>query len=71
MTRPRVADGRDGLQSELAELISNKQPRTADKGWSYTLGVWEGGLRKSSAQRTSKLRNVTQDLGLDGPLWTR
>jgi hypothetical protein len=68
MTRPRVADGRDGLQSELAELISNKQPRTADKGWSYTVGGWEGGLRKSSAQRTSKLRNVTQDLGLDGPL---
>jgi hypothetical protein len=33
MARPRVADGRDGLQHwRLAANILNKQPRTNDKG---------------------------------------
>jgi hypothetical protein len=40
MARPRVADGRDGLQQwRLTANILNKQPRTNDKGWSSSLGV--------------------------------
>jgi hypothetical protein len=42
MGRPRVADGRDGLQQwKVAANILNKQPRTNDKGWSssWRLGV--------------------------------
>jgi hypothetical protein len=42
MARPRVADGRDGLQLELAANILNKQPRTSDKGWSSSLGIGRG-----------------------------
>jgi hypothetical protein len=43
MARPRVADGRDGLQHwRLAANILNKQPRTDDKGWSSSLGVGRG-----------------------------
>jgi hypothetical protein len=43
MARPRVADGRDGLQFwRLAAIILNKQPRTNDKGWSSSLGVGRG-----------------------------
>jgi hypothetical protein len=38
MARPRVADGRDGLQHwRLTANILNKQPRTNDKGWSSSL----------------------------------
>jgi hypothetical protein len=40
MARPRVADGRDGLQHlRLAVNILNKQPCTNDKGWSSSVGV--------------------------------
>jgi len=41
--RPRVADGRDGLQtwSVIANVL-NKQPRTADEGWSSSLGFGLG-----------------------------
>jgi hypothetical protein len=43
MARPRVADGRDGLQHwRLAGNILNKQPRTNDKGWFSSLGVGRG-----------------------------
>jgi hypothetical protein len=40
MARPRVADGGDALQfwREAANIL-NKQSRTADKGWSSSLGV--------------------------------
>jgi hypothetical protein len=31
MARPRVADGRDGLQLRRVVEIMNKQPRTNDK----------------------------------------
>jgi hypothetical protein len=42
MARPRVADGRDGLQQwRLAANILNK-PRTNDKGRYYSLGVERG-----------------------------
>jgi hypothetical protein len=40
MVRPRVADGGDGLKIwRVAANILNKQSRTADKGWSFSLGV--------------------------------
>jgi hypothetical protein len=40
MVRPQVADGGDGLQVWRVPVnILNKQSRTADKGWSSSLGV--------------------------------
>jgi hypothetical protein len=40
MARPQVADGGDGLQIwRVAANILNKQSRTADRGWSSSLGV--------------------------------
>jgi hypothetical protein len=43
MARPQVADGGDGLQIwKVAASILNKQLRTADKGWSSSLGVERG-----------------------------
>jgi hypothetical protein len=34
MARPQVVDGGDGLHIwKIAVIISNKQSRTADKGW--------------------------------------
>jgi hypothetical protein len=43
MARPRVADRRDGLQIwKVAANILNKQSRTADSGWSSSLGVGRG-----------------------------
>jgi hypothetical protein len=40
MARPQVADGGDALQfwSEAANIL-NKQSRTAEEGWSSSLGV--------------------------------
>jgi hypothetical protein len=39
MARPQVADGGDALQiRRVAANISNKQSRTAEKGWSSHLG---------------------------------
>jgi hypothetical protein len=38
MACPQVADGEDGLQIwRVAANISNKQSRTADMGWSFSL----------------------------------
>jgi hypothetical protein len=43
MARPQVADGRDSFQiRRVAANILNKQSRTADKGWSSSLGVGRG-----------------------------
>jgi hypothetical protein len=68
MARPRVADGRDGLQLwRLAANILNKQPRTNDKGWSSSLGVGRG-ANKPSPQKKS-LRKATQSLGPGKILW--
>jgi hypothetical protein len=48
MARPQVADGGDGLQIwRLAANILNKQSRTADKGWSSSLGVGRGAKNSS------------------------
>jgi hypothetical protein len=43
MARPQVADGGDCLQIwRITANILNKQSRTADKGWSSSLGVGRG-----------------------------
>jgi hypothetical protein len=43
MARPRVADRGDGLQIwRVAANILNQQSRTADSGWSSSLGVGRG-----------------------------
>jgi hypothetical protein len=43
MARPQVADGGDGLQLwRVAANIVNKQSRTADSGWSSSLGFGRG-----------------------------
>jgi hypothetical protein len=43
MGRPQVADGGDGFQIwRVAANILNKQSRTADKGWSPSLGFGVG-----------------------------
>jgi hypothetical protein len=43
MACPQVADGEDALQFwGVAANILNKQSRTADKGWSSSLGVGRG-----------------------------
>jgi hypothetical protein len=48
MARPQVADGGDFLQVwRLAANMLNKQSRTADKGWSSSLGVGRGANNSS------------------------
>jgi hypothetical protein len=48
MARPQVADGGDALQFRRAAAnILNKQSRTADKGWSSSLGVGRGANNSS------------------------
>jgi hypothetical protein len=48
MARLQVADGGDGLQIwKVAANILNKQSRTADKGWSSSLGVQRGANNSS------------------------
>jgi len=47
----------------VAANILNKQSRTADKGWSASLGVARGATN-SSPQKLTMLRNISQDLGL-------
>jgi hypothetical protein len=43
MARPQVADGGDGLQMwRVSANILNKQPQTAGKWWSSTLGIERG-----------------------------
>jgi hypothetical protein len=48
MACPQVADGGDALQlwREAANIL-NKQSRTADKGWSSSLGVGRGANNSS------------------------
>jgi len=43
MARPQVADGGDGLDMwRAAAIILNRQSRTADNGWYYSLVVGLG-----------------------------
>jgi hypothetical protein len=48
MARPQVADGGNDLQIwRVAANVFNKQSRTADKGWSSSLGVGRGANHSS------------------------
>jgi len=48
MARPRVADGGEGLQIwRVAANISNKQSRTANKGWPSNWGFGWGANNSS------------------------
>jgi hypothetical protein len=54
MARPQVADGVDTLHvGKVAANILNKQSRTADKGWSSSLGV--GRVANNSSPQKNKL----------------
>jgi hypothetical protein len=63
MVHPQVVDGDDFQIWKVAANIQNKQSRTADKGWSSSLGV---GCRtnNSSQQKIILLWNITKGLGL-------
>jgi hypothetical protein len=69
MARPQVADGGDGLQIwRVAANILNKQSRTADKGWSSSLGVGCG-EKTPRLKKKFSLRNFTKGLVLGRILW--
>jgi hypothetical protein len=66
MARPRVADGRDGLQRWwLAANIMNKQPRTNNKGRSSSLGLGVG-LTTLHGKKQTCYEDVTRVSDLDG-----
>jgi hypothetical protein len=71
MARPRVADRGDGLQIwRVAANILKKQSRTADSGWSSSLGVrW--GLTTLPHKTKYLLRNTTHSLGPGRIIWLR
>jgi hypothetical protein len=57
MARPQVAVGGDGLQIGWAAAnILKKQSRTADKGWSSSLGGLGVGLTTPHRKKISLLR---------------
>jgi hypothetical protein len=63
----QVADGGDGLRiCSVAVIISNKQSRAADKGWSSFCVRRED---NNYTKRISLLRNVTKAFGLGRILW--
>jgi hypothetical protein len=63
MARPRVADRGDGLQIwKVAANILNKQSRTADSGWSSSLGLG-GGLTTLPRKTQYLLRITTHSFG--------
>jgi hypothetical protein len=69
MARPRVADGGEGLQVwRVAANILNKQSRTADKGWSSSLGIGRG-LTTPHRKTRNTLRNVTKGIGIGQNRW--
>jgi hypothetical protein len=49
---PQVVDGADGLQIwRVTANILNKQPQTADRGWSSSLGIGRGSIYPHSRAR--------------------
>jgi hypothetical protein len=63
MARPQVADGGNGLQIwRVAANILNKQSRTADKGWSSSLGV---GLTTPHRKKLSSYENSQEASDMD------
>jgi hypothetical protein len=58
MTGPQVTEEGDGLQIwRVAANILNKQSRTNNKGWSYSLGIGHGD-NNSSPYKISLLRYI-------------
>jgi len=53
---------------DIAADVLNKQSRTDNKGWSSSLGVWQG-LWTFHRKVYSVLQNVTKGLGLGRILW--
>jgi len=69
MARPQVADGGMAPIWSVAANILNKQSRTADIGWSYSLGVGQG-VNSSSLLNCILLRNIhRQSLGPGLIVW--
>jgi hypothetical protein len=67
MVRPRVADRGDGLHIwRVAANMLNKQLRTANSGWSSTLGV---GLTTLPRKTQYLLRITTHSLGTGRITW--
>jgi hypothetical protein len=69
MARPQFADGGDGLQIwRVAANILNKQSRTADRGWSSSMGA--GREFKTHHRKTTNLsRNRKDNLEPGRILW--
>jgi hypothetical protein len=68
MARPRVADRGDGLQIWMVAANKlNKQSRTAESGWSSSLGV--GGLTTLPRKTQYLLRITTHSLGTGRITW--
>jgi hypothetical protein len=64
--RPRVADGRHGLQFwKLAANILNKQSRTNDKGYSSSLGLGVG-LTTPHCKKQIRYEGLHKAANLDG-----
>jgi hypothetical protein len=57
MARPPVADGGTASDMRVAANILNKQSRTADKGWSSSVGVGRD-ANNSSLLKHILLRNI-------------
>jgi hypothetical protein len=69
MARHQVTNGGDGLQIwRVATNILNKQSRTADRGWSSSLGVGRG-AKTHHRKKSNLLRNISQSLGPGRILW--
>jgi hypothetical protein len=69
MARPRVADRGDCLQIwRVAVNMLNKQSRTADSGWSSSLGVGRG-LTTLPRKTQYLLRITTHSLGTGRITW--
>jgi hypothetical protein len=69
MARPRVADRGDGLQIwRVSSNILNKQSRTADSGWSSSLGVGRG-LTTLPHKTQYLFRNTTYSLCSGRIIW--
>jgi hypothetical protein len=65
MARPQVADGGVGFQIwRLAANILNKQSRTADRGWSSSLGVLHG------ANNSTRYRKLDPKIHKKPQTWT-
>jgi hypothetical protein len=70
MVCPRVADRGDGLQIwRVATNILNKQSRTADSGWSSSLGVGLTTLGRPKCRWEDGIRIDLRATGLGGVDW--